>query len=78
MAYTTTQLQALEDAIALGALSVKYADKTVTYRSLDEMIRIRAAMRTELGLNETSSGRFYMKTSKGLNSSSDCDVEGLD
>lgn len=65
MAYTTEQLNALDAAIAEGALTVKYQDKQVTYRSLDEMIRIRNLMRDELGLNGASGGRRFASFSKG-------------
>lgn len=66
MAYTQQQLDALEAAIAEGALSVKYGDKAVTYRSLDEMLRIRAAMRAALGLSSNSGGGgVYPTFSKG-------------
>lgn len=67
MAYTQQQLAALEAAIAEGALTVKYADKAVTYRSLDEMIRIRDMMRDDLGLSAGSGGGVvYPSFSKGL------------
>lgn len=46
--YTTEQYTKLKAAIALGALEVKYADKTVKYRSLDEMIRICKLMEEDL------------------------------
>lgn len=65
MAYTTEQLNALDAAIAEGALTVKYQDKMVTYRSLDEMMRIRKLMRDELGLNGSSRGRTFASFSKG-------------
>lgn len=51
MAFTQTQYDQISEAIAQGALTVKYNDKEVTYRSLDEMIRIRTMMAAELGLN---------------------------
>jgi len=57
MAYTQTQLDALEEAIAEGALTVQYQDKRVTYRSLAEMETIRAAMRRALGLEANSGPR---------------------
>ncbi len=65
MAYTIDQLNALDAAIAEGALTVKYQDKLVTYRSLDEMLRIRNLMRDELGLNGASGGRRLASFSKG-------------
>ncbi|MDZ4678406.1 MAG: hypothetical protein SGI74_12955 [Oligoflexia bacterium] len=66
MSYTSDQLTALELAISQGALRVKYADKEVIYRSLDEMLRIRDLMRKDLGVIKSGEGnRFYMTTSKG-------------
>lgn len=53
MAWTSAQLAALETAIATGTKTVTYQDKTVTYHSLDEMLRLRAQMKAEL---EVSSG----------------------
>lgn len=49
MAFTQDQLDAIEAAIAEGTLTVKYADKEVTYRSLDELLRIRALIVGALG-----------------------------
>ena len=66
MAYTIDQLTTLQDAIAQGVLEVKYADKTVTYRSLNEMNRIVSMMKRELGIS-TSSRRFA-SFNKGLGS----------
>lgn len=66
MAYTQTQLDAIEAAIAEGVTTVKYENKEVTYRSLEEMIKIRDIIRADLGL--TSRGaRRYASFSKGLN-----------
>lgn len=42
MAYTDEQLQALETALARGEKRVSFGDKTVEYRSVDEL---RAAIR---------------------------------
>ncbi|MNJ58422.1 hypothetical protein D3C77_540550 [compost metagenome] len=66
MAYTIEQYNALQAAIAEGALSVRYADKSVTYRSLDEMMRILKLMASELGLNACNAGgRRFASFSKG-------------
>ena len=49
MAYTSTQLSDLRAAIAEGVLSVRFSDgRSLTYRSLDEMRRLEAAMAAEL------------------------------
>lgn len=73
MAYTTDQLSALDDAIAQGVLEVKYADKTVTYRSLNEMLRIRGIIEQALG--HGSSSRKYAVFNKGLGSSQNVSTE---
>lgn len=48
MAFTQSQLDALETAIAQGTLRVRFADREVIYRSLDEMKQIRDMMKREL------------------------------
>lgn len=66
MAFTLEQYESLKAAVAEGALSVRYADKSVTYRSLDEMLRLLKLMATELGLNaHNDGGRRYASFSKG-------------
>lgn len=66
MAYTMGQYEALQAAIAEGALTVKYQDKLVTYRSLDEMLRIANLMAIELGINTNPRGRIYAQFGKGF------------
>ena len=66
MGFTLTQLEALEDAIAQGVLTVSYNGKTVTYRSLDEMIKLRDMIRKDLGLVSKGSTTILTKYSKGL------------
>lgn len=66
MAYTLSQYQIISDAIATGALEVHYGDKTVKYRSLDEMIRIQSIMRNELFPEQNiNNGRRLTSFSKG-------------
>ncbi len=68
MAWTTTELEILEKAIASGATKVKYADKEVEYRSLSEMYNLREQIKDELGLNGTlaNKGRRYASFDKGI------------
>jgi hypothetical protein len=66
MAFTTDQYNQLVAAIAQGAMIVKYADKEVQYRSLNEMIRLKRDMEIDLGL-ATRSTRKYALFTKGLN-----------
>lgn len=69
MAFTQLQYDAITDALAQGALTVKYADKEVTYRSLDEMIRIKGMMEHDLGISKNTSRAILTKYKSGLNSS---------
>lgn len=67
------RIEALEEAIQSGHLSVRYEDKQVTYRSLEEMRSILEEMK---GQQEGTSGierrgafggrRFKASFSKGL------------
>lgn len=41
MAFTSDDLDAIERAIATGELRVSYADRTVEYRSMDELLKAR-------------------------------------
>lgn len=66
MAFTLDQLNALDASIAQGALTVKYADKEVTYRSLTDMLKLRTLMATELNLIKPTRGRKYATFSKGI------------
>lgn len=50
--FTAEHLRRLEEAIGRGVLSVQYEDRRTQYRSLDEMMRIRALMRDELGVSD--------------------------
>lgn len=50
MSFSQAQLDALEAGIAAGTTSISYEGRSVTYRSLDEMLRIRAIIRQALGL----------------------------
>lgn len=49
--FTLEQYNALLAAIAQGALMVMYGDKQVHYRNLDDMLRTKALMENQLGLN---------------------------
>jgi hypothetical protein len=66
MAWTQENLEALESAIAQGANSVTYGNKTVHYRSLSEMMQLRNLMRQELGLSNPARQRVLGSYSNGL------------
>jgi len=64
MAFTQAQLDALEEAIAQGVLEVKYQDREVRYRSMNQMLQLRDLMRRSLGKAPKSS-RIHAKFKKG-------------
>lgn len=66
MAWTQADLDKLNTAIANGSImqSISFADQTFTFRSLEEMLRLRAAMVTEV--NAGKSARRLAVTSKGV------------
>ena len=66
MAYTQTQLDALEAAIAQGVLEVEHNGRRVRYRSAEEMQNLRRQMRAELGLTDQRSTRRFGEFYKGL------------
>lgn len=68
MAWTIEQYNTLNDAIAQGVTQVMYGNKLVIYRSLNEMMTLRDAMKRELGLS-TAPKRLFASHSKGLNKS---------
>lgn len=48
--FSTQQYTALCAAIADSALSYSYNGKTITYRSMDEMLRAKIVMERDLGI----------------------------
>jgi hypothetical protein len=64
--FTIEQLRALDRAIASGTLRAKYGDHEVQYRSIDEMLQVRALMRAVLGLTRAEQRRVFTTFSKGI------------
>ena len=56
MAFTQTQLDALEAAIASGTLIVHYGDKMVRYQTTADMIRARDLIRDQLAAASNATG----------------------
>lgn len=48
MAFTKKHLDAVEAAIARGEKTVRYTDRTVEYRTVDELLRAREEIRSSL------------------------------
>lgn len=55
MAFTQTDVEALETAVKSGVLRVSYADRTVQYHSLDEMLKLLGLMRAEVASASSTS-----------------------
>lgn len=68
--FTFERLEALEAAIAEGVTRVKYTDKEIEYRSLDDMMKARDLMRRKLGLKKAcgSPGLFGGRRLKAVHS----------
>jgi hypothetical protein len=65
MAFTQTQLDALENAISSGATRVSYDGKSVEYASLDVMMRVRDIIRRALGLAPAASATIMVAHDRG-------------
>ena len=68
MAYTTTDLESINRAIASGSLSVAFGDRSRTYRSMSELREARDIIKGDL---EAANGRrrpmgFRTSTRKAL------------
>lgn len=71
MAATQADLDAINEAIQTGALSVTYStpggsSRAVTYRSLWELKQIRREVEVELGVNQRRHYRGRAKFNRGL------------
>ncbi len=68
MAYTQDQVDRLQAAIAEGAVRVRYADREVTYRDLEEMRQTLGMMKADLAgaAGRPRRRRILFRTSKGF------------
>jgi hypothetical protein len=62
MAWSSTDLTNLEDAIAQGVTTLVINGKTVTYRSLADMLALRDVMRREIGLSTAQNAKRVTRT----------------
>lgn len=70
MAFTQQQLDDLDAAIASGELSVGYGDRRRTFRSLDEMLRVRGIIARALAPSPAEPDRILAQHSRGYTPSS--------
>jgi hypothetical protein len=69
MAWTQTDIDALKSAIAdgRGARSITFGDQSVTFNSIDDMLKLLAVMTADVTATAGTSTRTrYAATSKGV------------
>lgn len=68
MAYTTTQLDALKRALATGERRVSFGDKTVEYRSVEELQIAIRTVEAELArsVGQSTKRQIRVTTDKGF------------
>ena len=79
MAYTLQQLADLDSAISSGVTSTSYEGKSVQFRSLDEMLRLRNIIALSLGVTPQRSSTLLVSHGRGYgdtNWSSDDEIFG--
>ncbi len=66
MAYTQTDLAAINAALLRGEKSVQFADRSVTYRDIAEIIQVRDIIIAELAPATVRRRQYLGVSSKGL------------
>jgi hypothetical protein len=68
MAYTEQQVQALRDALANGVRRVRFGDREIEYRTIDELKAAILAAETELARNtgKPFTRHILISTNKGF------------
>jgi hypothetical protein len=58
MAFTQADLDAVNKAIAAGELSIGLGDMRITYRSMDELLKSKAAIEADLASQQTTARTY--------------------
>lgn len=66
MAWTSDDLDAIKTALAKGERTVTFADRSITYRSVDELLRVKAEIEAELAAAASRPRQFLGYSTKGL------------
>jgi hypothetical protein len=64
MSWTTTDLASIEKAIASGELRVKFGDREVMYRSIDELLKARDVVKASVESTTSTTRCTYASFSK--------------
>lgn len=71
--FTLASLAAIEEAILSGATSVSYEGKSVTYRSLDDLLRLRGILQRALGVGVGRPSTLLAQHSRGVSGAAGSD-----
>jgi hypothetical protein len=63
--WTQEDLDRIDEAIATGALSVRHGDKVITYRSIEDLLKVRERIQRALTRGRWPS-RSYVALGSGL------------
>jgi hypothetical protein len=63
--WTLTDLTTIRAAIASGAMRVEYNDRTVVYKSMNELLQAEQKIMRALGMVKKGGNRLLCKSSKG-------------
>ena len=66
MTDVSNKIAKIKEAIALGATSITYKNRTITYRSLDEMRSILSELEQEAGTKKSGRRRTTISYDNGL------------
>jgi hypothetical protein len=66
VAYTEADLSAVRSALLKGERTVQFADRSVTYRSVDELLQVEQSILRELTSLQTRGRQTYGVATKGF------------
>jgi hypothetical protein len=66
VSYTDADLTAVRTALLKGERTVQFADRSVTYRSVDELLQVEARILGELTSTQTRAKQTFGVASKGF------------
>lgn len=69
MAWTQTDLDRINAALASGELTVEYDGRRTTYRSLSDLLAMRRLIQSELNPSLKTDGQIVFATNKGFGGS---------
>lgn len=65
MAFTQADLDSIDRTIVSGTLEVRFQDRTITYKSTQELLAARALITGAIGTTPPTNRQIRMMTQKG-------------